>query len=254
LARLARLDPELLAPVRHRNAQCQHDLAVLRSRAALVRARTLLVNHLRGAVKSVGGRLPSCSAASLSHQAGSSVPDQLRSTLDPILAVVGELTDQIAAYERQLEAMSERYPESAALREIAGVGTLTSLAFVLTLEDPKRFPDSRQVGAYLGLTPGTRQSGECDPQLHITKEGDPFLRQLLVQAAHYILGPFGPDCDLRRHGLKLAQRGGKAAKKRAAVAVARKLAVVLHRLWLTQQRYQPLREAAPLHQVPRPAA
>jgi transposase len=254
LARLARLDPELLAPVRHRNAECQHDLAVLRSRAALVRARTLLVNHLRGAVKSVGGRLPSCSAASLSHQAGSSVPDQLRSTLDPILAVVGELTDQIAAYERQLEAMSERYPESAALREIAGVGTLTSLAFVLTLEDPKRFPDSRQVGAYLGLTPGTRQSGECDPQLHITKEGDPFLRQLLVQAAHYILGPFGPDCDLRRHGLKLAQRGGKAAKKRAAVAVARKLAVVLHRLWLTQQRYQPLREAAPLHQVPRPAA
>jgi transposase len=242
LARLARLDPELLSPVRHRTGDCQRDLAMLRARAALVRARTLLVNHLRGAVKSVGGRLPSCSAASLSRQAGSAVPEGLRSTLDPILTVVGELTEQIRGYDRQLEAMSERYAESAVLRQIAGVGTLTSLAFVLTLEDPTRFPGSRQVGAYLGLTPGTRQSGERDPQMHITKEGDPFLRQLLVQSAHYILGPFGPDCELRRHGLKLAQRGGKAAKKRAAVAVARKLAVVLHRLWLTQQQYEPLRE------------
>ena len=241
LARLARLDPELLSPVRHRSGECQQDLAVLRARAALVRARTLLVNHLRGAVKSVGGRLPSCSAASLSRQAGPSVPEGLRSTLDPILAVVGELTEQINAYERQLEALSERHPDSAALRQIAGVGTLTSLAFVLTLEDPKRFPESRQVGAYLGLTPGSHQSGDSDPQMHITKEGDTFVRQLLVQSAHYILGPFGPDCDLRRHGLKLAQRGGKAAKKRAAVAVARKLAVLLHHLWLTQQHYEPLR-------------
>ncbi len=242
LARLARLDPELLWPVRHRSSGCQQDLAVLRARAALVRARTLLVNHLRGAVKSSGGRLPSCSAASLSRQAGPCVPEGLQSTLEPILAVLGELTEQIHNYDRQVEALSKTYPESAALRQIAGVGSLTSLAFVLTLEDPARFAQSRQVGAYLGLTPGTRQSGECDPQMHITREGDPFLRQLLVQAAHYILGPFGPDCELRRHGLRLAQRGGKAAKKRAAVAVARKLAVVLHRLWLTQQCYEPLRE------------
>lgn len=242
LAKLARLDPDLLWPVRHRSDACQHDLALLRARAALVRARTLLVNHLRGAVKSAGGRLPSCSAASLAHQAGPAVPDALRSTLDPLLSVVGELTEQIRGYERQLETMAERYTESAVLRQIAGVGTLTSLAFVLTLEDPARFVESRQVGAYLGLVPGSRQSSDSDPQMHITREGDPFLRQLLVQSAHYILGPFGPDCDLRRHGLKLAARGGKAAKKRAAVAVARKLAVVLHRLWLTQQQYQPLRE------------
>ena len=246
LARLARFDPELLSPVRHRTAQCQQDLAVLRARAALVRARTLLVNHLRGAVKSAGERLPSCSAASLARQVA--VPEGLRSTLDPVLTIIAELTEQIRAYDCQLEALSERHAESAALRQIAGVGTLTSLAFVLTLEDPARFADSRQVGAYLGLTPGTRQSGDSDPQLHITKEGDPFVRQLLVQSAHYILGPFGPDCDLRRHGLKLTERGGKAAKKRAAVAVARKLAVLLHRLWLTQQRYEPFRESA------RPAA
>jgi transposase len=244
LARLGRLDPELLSPVRHRSGECQQDLAVLRARAALVRARTLLVNHLRGAVKSVGGRLPSCSAASLSRQAGPAIPEGLRGTLEPLLAVLGELSEQIGAFERQLEALSQRYPESAALRQVAGVGTLTSLAYVLTLEDPKRFPQSRQVGSYLGLTPGSHQSGESDPQMHITKEGDPFVRQLLVQAAHYILGPFGPDCDLRRHGLKLAQRGGKAAKKRAAIAVARKLAVLLHRLWLTQQVYQPLHQSA----------
>lgn len=241
LARLARLDPELLAPVCHRSAACQRDLALLRARAALVRSRTLLVNHLRGAVKSAGERLPSCSAESLARQAEGAVPDALRPALAPILAVLSELSEQIRGYERQLEALAERHLHSAPLRQIAGVGTLTSLAFVLTLEDPARFADSRKVGAYLGLTPGIRQSGERDPQLGISKQGDPFVRQLLVQSAHYILGPFGPDCDLRRHGLKIAARGGKAAKKRAAVAVARKLAVVLHRLWLTQQRYEPLR-------------
>ena len=244
LARLARFDPDLLSPVRHRSSECQQDLAVLRARAAVVRARTLLINHLRGAVKSAGDRLPSCSAASVARQAAPAVPEGLRPTLDPVLAIIAELSEQVRAYDRQLEALSERHPASAALRQIAGVGTLTSLAFVLTLEDPARFADSRQVGAYLGLTPGTRQSGDSDPQLHITKEGDPFVRQLLVQSAHYILGPFGPDCDLRRHGLKLTARGGKAAKKRAAIAVARKLAVLLHRLWLTQQRYEPLREFA----------
>lgn len=241
LARLARLDPELLSPVRHRSQECQQDLAVLRARAALVRARTLLVNHVRGAVKSVGERLPRCSASSLPRHAAA-VPQQLQASVDPILAVIAELNEQLHAYDRQLETLSDRHAETAALRQVAGVGPLTSLAYVLTLEDPARFPDSRRVGAYLGLTPGTRQSGDRDPQMHITKEGDPFLRQLLVQSAHYILGPFGPDCDLRRHGLALARRGGKAAKKRAVVAVARKLAVLLHRLWLTQQRYEPLRE------------
>ena len=240
LARLARFDPELLAPVRHRSLECQHDLAVLRARAAVVRARTLLVNHVRGAVKSVGQRLPPCSASSLPRHAGA-VPEELRPSIDPILAVIAELNEQLRGYDRLLETLSERHAEAAVLRQIAGVGPLTSLAFVLILEDPKRFRDSRRVGAYLGLTPASRQSGDRDPQMHITKEGDPFLRQLLVQSAHYILGPFGPDCDLRRRGLALASRGGKAAKKRATVAVARKLAVLMHCLWLTQLPYEPLR-------------
>ena len=243
LARLARFGSELLSPVRHRSAECQQDLAVLRARAAVVRARTLLVNHVRGAVKSVGERLPRCSAASLPGHAAA-VPQELQASIEPILSVIAELNEQLRGYDRQLEALGVRHAETAVLRQIAGVGPLTSLAYVLTLEDPARFRDSRRVGSYLGLTPGTRQSGDRDPQMHITKEGDPFLRQLLVQAAHYIRGPFGPDCDLRRHGLALAKRGGKAAKKRAVVAVARKLAVVLHHLWLTQRPYEPLRKDA----------
>ena len=128
-----------------------------------------------------------------------------------------------------------------AIARVAGVGPLTALAYVLTLEDPDRFAGSRAVGAYLGLRPKQASSGTRTPQLRITKAGDGMLRRLLVGSAHYILGPFGPDCDLRRWGLRLAARGGKNAKKRAVVAVARKLAVLLHRLWVTGDRYQALR-------------
>jgi transposase len=126
---------------------------------------------------------------------------------------------------------------------VQGVGALTALAYVLTLEDPARFPNGRAVGSFLGLRPKRKQSGERDPQLRITKGGDPMARRLLVTAAQYILGPFGPDTDLRRVGQRLAARGGKAAKKRAIVAVARKLSVLLHRLWITGEVYEPLRNA-----------
>ena len=241
LARLARLDPALLAPIRHRGEAAQCHLATLRARAALVRSRTLLVNHLRGAVKSAGSRLPACSTERLHKVASQALPGELLPALEPIVALLANLTEQIHHYDQAVDKLAHQHPDTASLRQVNGVGTLTSLAYVLTLEDPARFTKSRTVGAYLGLAPGTRSSGERDPQLHISREGDPFLRQLLVQCAQYILGPFGKDCDLRRHGLALAQRGGKAAKKRAVVAVARKLAVLLHRLWSTQAIYQPLR-------------
>jgi len=136
----------------------------------------------------------------------------------------------------------EVYPQTQVLRQVNGVGPLTSLAFVLTLEEPGRFRTSRAVGPYLGLTPRSRDTGESHPQLHITKAGDIFLRKLLVQCAHYILGPFGKDCDLRRWGLRLAGTTSKDQKKRALPATARKLAVLLHQLWLTGEVYQPLRE------------
>ena len=240
LARLARLDPALLSPIHHRTPQAQADLAVLRSRDAIVRSRTLLINHARSIVKSSGARLPSCSADSFAHKVAPDVPETLHPALLPILETIASLTKQIKSYDQKSEELcSQRYPETKLLRRISGVGPLTSLAFILTLEEPRRFQKSRQVGPALGLVPKRDQSGDNDPQLRITKTGDPYLRRLLVSSAQYILGPFGPDCDLRRWGLKLAERGGKNAKKRAVVGVARKLAILLHYLWRTGEIYDP---------------
>jgi transposase len=216
-------------------------MAIIRSRQALVGCRTQLVNHVRGAVKSFGGRLPKCPARSFHNKAAEHIPEALLPALGPILEQIGSLTQRIRDYERQLETISkERYPETELLRQVEGVGPLTALTFVLTLEDPYRFEKSRSVGAYLGLVPARDQSGVRDPQKHITKEGDEMLRKLLVSGAHYILGPFGSDSDLRRHGEKIASRGGKNAKKRAVVAVARKLSVLLHSLWVRGEVYDPL--------------
>ena len=240
LARLARLDPALLSPIHHRSPQAQADLAVLRSRDAIVRSRTQLINHARAIVKSCGARLPSCFADSFADKVAPDIPESVRPALAPILDTVACLTQQIRAYDRKIEALcSEHYPDTKLLREIRGVGPLTSLAFMLTHESPDRFRKSREVGPALGLVPRRDQSGDKDPQLRITKTGDSYLRRLLVGSAQYILGPFGPDCDLRRWGLMLAERGGKNPKKRAVVGVARKLAVLLHHIWKTGEVYNP---------------
>jgi transposase len=244
LARLARLDPKLLYPLNHRGEDSQAHLAIIRSREALVNARTQLVNHVRGAVKSFGARLPKCPARSFHKRAPEHIPEALPPALGPILETIGSLTERIRDYERKLETVSaEHYPETELLRQVEGVGTLTALTFVLTLEDPHRFERSRSVGAYLGLVPASDRSGDRDPQKRISKEGDEMLRKLLVSGAHYVLGPFGSDSDLRRHGEKIAARGGKNSKKRAVVAVARKLAVLLHSLWISGEVYEPLRNA-----------
>ena len=244
LARLARVDPKLLYPLKHRGEDSQAHMAVVRSREALVGARTQLVNHVRGAVKSFGARLPKCPAVSFHKRAPEHLPEALLPALGPILEQIGSLTQRIRDYDRRLETISkERYPETELLRQVEGIGSLTALTFVLTLEDPYRFERSRSVGAYLGLVPATERSGDRDPQKRISKEGDEMLRKLLVGGAHYILGPFGSDSDLRRHGEKIASRGGKNAKKRAVVAVARKLSVLLHRLWVNGEVYEPLRNA-----------
>jgi len=244
LARLARLDPRLLSPIEHRGEASQAHLAIVRSREALVGARTKLVDHVRGAVKSFGSRLPGCNAESFHRKVRDHVPEALAPALEPLLATIAALTTRVREYDRELEAVScELYPETALLRRVPGVGTITALPFVLVLEDPSRFEASRSVGAYLGLTPGQKQSGESDPQERISKRGDELLRKPLVQGAHYVLGPFARDSDLWRHGLKIAERGGKNAKRRAVVAVARKLSVLLHRLWVTGEAYGPLYNA-----------
>ena len=244
LARLARLDPRLLSPIRHRGEASQAHLALVRSREALVGARTKLVNHVRGAVKSFGSRLPRCNADAFHRKVREHVPEVLAPALDPLLETITSLTARIREYEHELEVLSrELYPETALLRQVGGVGPITALSFVLVLEDPTRFEASRSVGAYLGLAPSQRQSGESDPQQRISKRGDEMLRKLLVQGAHYLLGPFAEDSDLRRHGEKIAERGGRNAKRRAVVAVARKLSVLLHRLWTTGEHYEPLYNA-----------
>ncbi len=241
LARVARSDPALLRPIRHRGAQAMADRALLRSREILVRSRAALVNHVRGVVKTVGTRLPTCGTAQFARRARGAIPVELRDALEPILDTIQELTDRIRAYERRMEQVATaRYPETALFEPIHGVGPVTRLAYVLAIEDPHRFAKSRDVGSYLGLRPKRRQSGKEDPDLPITRAGDPQLRRLLVQCAHHVLGPFGRDSDLRRFGLRLAARGGRAAKKRAVVAVARKLAVLLHRLWVTGEVYEPM--------------
>lgn len=245
LARIGRLDPALLAPFQHRQADTQTDLSVIRSRDVLVRARARLINHVRGTVKSVGGHLPKCSSMTFAAKALPDLPRELEPALAPLFAVIAALDEQIRSYDQRIEQLAkERYPETALLRQVAGVGALTALTYVLTLEDPARFPDPRAVGSYLGLRPRRADSGDLSPQLHITKAGDEMLRRLLVSSAHYILGPFGPDTDLRRWGLGLAERGGSRGKRLALVAVARKLSVLLLRLWATGEAYEPLRNSS----------
>src|ERR1700676_763395 len=241
LARLARIDPELLGAVRHRSAHAQIYLTVIRARTELVRARTALVNAARGLVKSYGQRLPKCGTRQVSRELGAGLPAEVREVLEPLLKEIESLNERIQEYEVRVEKIAkESYPHVELLKQVKGVGTQIALTYVLTLDDPQRFAKSREVGCFLGLRPGRRDSGESQPEMHISKEGDRYLRTMLVQGAHYILGPFGEDSDLRRWGLKLAARGGKSAKKRAVVAVARKLAVLLHKLWVSGEVYEPL--------------
>jgi transposase len=239
LARLGRLDPGLLSPIVHRGEQAQRDRVLVLARDGLVRARTQLINQVRGFAKSLGSRMPSSSSEAFAKRVRDTGGEELFPGLEAMLRMIEQLTHEIRSMDQKVERLcKDRYGETERLRQIPGVGPLTSLAFVLTLEDPHRFAKSRDVGAYLGLRPRQRDSGGHRPQLRISKAGDAMVRRLLVTAAHYVLGPFGPDTDLRRFGLRLAERGGKAAKKRAAVAVARKLAVLLHRLWITGEVYQ----------------
>jgi transposase len=245
LARLARIDPELLYPVKHRSAQAQADLMMIRARAGLVRARTGLVNTARGLAKSYGERLRGCNVRNMNSEKAEGLSPELQSALEPLLAGIEVLSEQIREYNERIEKLAQQsYPQVVLLKQVKGVGTLIALTFLLTLEDPHRFRKSRDVGCYLGLQPGRRNSGQSEPQMHISKEGDPYLRTLLVQGAQHILGPFGVDCDLRRWGLKLAERGGKSGKKRAIIATARKLAVLLHHLWVSGEVYKPLHNSS----------
>jgi transposase len=244
LARLARVDPALLRPIRHRSEEAQKDLMTIRIRAALVESRTGLVNAARGLAKSTGERLAACDADQMEVEKLEQLPADLRETLKLLVEEVESLTEKIKECDRKIEQIArDRYPETKLLRQVSGVGPLIALTYILTIEDKQRFPKSRDVGCYVGLRPKQSESGERQPELRITKEGDVYLRKLLVQGAHCIMAKRAPDTDLKRWGTKLAGRGGKNARKRAIVAVARKLAILLHRLWATGEVYEPLRNS-----------
>jgi len=241
LAKVGRFDIELLHPVHHRAEHIQRDLMMIRARDGMIAVRTKLINLIRGMVKTSGERLPGCSADAFGSKMKPYLPAALADTLAPLVDQVATLTTQIQACDKRVDELIETsYPAARIIMAIDGVGPLTALSFVLLVEDARRFSSSRSVGAYFGLVPALDESGESRPQKRITKRGDAHMRRLLVNAAHYILGKFGKDSDLRRHGLRIAERGGKNAKKRAVVAVARKLTVIMHHLWLTGAAYDPL--------------
>ena len=244
LARLGRIDPQLLSPVRHRDVERQAALAVLRARDGVLGARTKLINQVRGTAKAFGHRLPATDADTFARKAVLALPPVLLPALMPTLNAITALTQEVRRYDHAVsELIEEQFTEAKLLQQVPGVGPLVALTFVLTIGDPNRFVRSRDVGPYLGLVPRRRESGDRDPQLGITKVGDVQMRRLLVQSAHYILSRNGTESDLRTWGLQHAEIGGTNAKKRAVVAVARKLAVLLHRLWVTGLPYEPVRSA-----------
>ena len=243
LARLARVDPKLLSPIQHRGAEAQADLAVVRGRMALVDARTELINSARGLAKPMGERLKKCDTDSVKEALADGLSAAAQAAIRPLLKSVEEINKQIGVYEQRIEEIAKRYPEMKLLKQVYGVGTLIALTYLLTIEDAQRFTHSREVGPYLGLTRKLRDSGESQPELGITKAGDELLRRLLVQGAHCILRDGAPESDLKVWGMTKLQHGGNKAggrrKKKAVVAVARKLAVLLHRLWVTGEVYDP---------------
>lgn len=247
LAQFTQFNPSMLYPIQHRSQEAYNDLAIIKARDALVRVRTTLINHVRGSIKRLGLRIKSCSPETFSthfQKQMNDFPEQLLPAMVPLVKQISDMTRQIKVYDKQIQRLCDtKYPETIPIQQIQGVAALTALAFVLTLEKADRFPNRRAVGAFLGLVPKRDQSGSTDKQLRITKCGNNFLRRLLVGSAQYILGPFGMDSDLRSYGNRICQRGGKNAKRRAVVAVARKLSVLMHALWSTGEVYEPLRQS-----------
>lgn len=245
LARYARLDPEILRPIAHRTVEQQEALTLIRARNLVVRLRTAAVNGVRGLTKSSGHRMPASTTSTFAKRSLVVMPPGLAQALRPVVEQIAEMTLKIKQYDRQIQQLGQtQYPETQALLKVHGVGHLMALTFVLTLGSKERFKQSRDVGCYLGLRPRRSQSGDRDPQLGITKAGNTYLRSLLIECANHILRPHGRDSSLRQWGLHLASRGGKQARNKAVVAVARKLAILLHHLWTTQAAYMPFYERA----------
>ncbi|MGH7726379.1 MAG: IS110 family transposase [Candidatus Eiseniibacteriota bacterium] len=241
LARMGRSELKLLRIVDPRSREIRKDLEFLRARGQLVVMRTMLVNHIRGVVKSFGSRMPECSAESLHKHP---LPPELEPGLETMRAMLKSTSAAIKDYDKKIEELAEtKYPQTSVLAQVRGVAALTALCFVLTIGDPRRFKKTRNVGSFLGATPRRRQSGDSNPKLRITKRGDSMMRTLLVLSAQHLLRRSSPDCDLKRFGTRIFKRGGPHAKQRAVIATARKLSVLLLSMWKTGEVYDPLRSS-----------
>ena len=250
LADLGQVRPRLLSPVRLRSDKAHSGRMHQRVRTQLISNRTALINCVRGCARSLGHALPSCSTRVFYKRARTALPTADLEVLTPLLDQLEALAKQIDSCDQKTKLLgANEFPEAGILRQISGVGPVLSLAFVCSIDEPKAFKNSRSVGAFFGLAPKSRQSGDSSPQLRISKQGDPETRRLLVSAATYILGPFGEDCDLRRYGQRIAASGSQAARAKARIAVARKLAVLLHRLLITGEEYEPQKNSKPQEQV-----
>ncbi len=248
LAKIARLDIDLLHPIQHGTEEQQRDSLMIKLRASLTKQRAATVVTIRFTLKSLGIRIRSSSTRAFPNVARKYLQQQpeILAIIEPSLVILDALNEQIKKLEKQIEErISKKYPEAQHLQQITGIGPITALAFVLHISDPESFKSPRDVGAYLGLVPRSDQSGKKDKELSISKTGNTYLRCLLVQAAQYILGHFGPDCDLRNHGLKLAARGGNGAKKKAVIATARKIAVTMLAMWKNKNDYNPHMQSTP---------
>ena len=225
------LDAEKLARL-HMTLERQTDLTVLKARDLVVRQRTQLINTIRGLLRAAGHKLIEEEYSTRTiKKCCSALPEYMRPAIMPLLQQICYLDLAIKEYDRLVRKLCKKYPATKILQQITGVGELTSLAFVLIVGDPHRFDNAARLCAYLGVVPKQDQSGDTDKQLGITKKGNKLGRKLLIQAAHYILGPFGPDSELRSYGFRIQARGGKIAKKKSYVAVARKLVTVMLALW-----------------------
>jgi len=239
LANMLKFNPKLLYPIKHQKKETRIDLSVIKCRDALVRSRTSMMNCIRGQLRSFGVDTSSLKPYNFSSLAAKIIPNELRCTMDGILAQIKLLELEIRNYDKKIEELCKKYPVTEKFRNIKGVGPLVSLVFALIISNPERFKRGRHLSSYLGLVPRRYQSGATDRQLSITKAGNCLLRRLLVQSANYIMGPFGQECDLREFGMKIRARGNNIAKKKAKVAVARKLAILMLKLWLSEEEYIP---------------
>ncbi len=241
LARIGRLDLGLLRPVYQRTEAAQDLRTRLRVRSALVRSRTALINTVRGLLRAQGYRLaPSTTRTFMTRYGAAKIPKTLTLTIDPLVEMIVGLTQQIDLLHQGLVEQSRADALTTRLQTVPGVGPLVSLAFVGWMDRSQRFQNSRDVGACLGLRPRLRSSGGHEHRGRITREGDSEMRRLLVQAAHCALRS-KRDSALKRWAEQLLQRVGKS---KTVVALARKIAVLLHHLWVTGGSFRPFPQAA----------